>query len=757
MIPRLILALALLALGAIPRPALAHEDDPHVCGDGVAQAEEQCDDGNQVDDDACHNDCTLNCSAEDYPSTFAAIQDKVFEAYGCSELACHSSIGAATSGGLNLEAVHSYVGLLGASGTGAASGGNLLKRVEPSEPELSFLYLKLLKKTDAAGLAEIHPTDDVGTPMPSNLLTLTPQHLEAVRLWIRGGAPGDKVVEGTAALLDTCLPEPDPLKIPLPDSPSAGDGVQLRQPPWPLPANGGDSQGEDEICMAAYYDFTATSLVPDWAKVECPPELRFRKGCSQNPDQTCSEDAECGAGNVCEPVRNALNPESGCFTWDRQVLYQDPQSHHSIINLYTGAAATDTVNPGTGESWWGDWTYKLEPDDPEYAAKHGQPCKPLEVDPALGYNRGCASSVVSTFACIGYGPPDASGFDSNVLPMIGGSQEPYYVVDLAAGAYGRLPMKGLVVWNSHAFNLTPTDSTLAQYLNVEFAPLEDQRYPTEQLFMADWIFTTNVPPFQSREICATTTLPKDTNLFRLSSHTHRHGALWRTWAPPNTPCQPACPETACIPGTPICFCENATGTVCSDDYFTPCFFDAQCGEGNACIELPICDGPREDAPIYFSTSYSDPLQLDFTPPVHLGSPDVEDRTYLFCALYDNGIELPVKQHTTSPLPPALKIFGIELDPNTTEFIGGPCPPSKLACLDGPNQGELCWTGELASSDAFCGGPGLCDACPVHGGITTEDEMFILLGNYYVPEPAGALLGVVALGVAGLLARRARCA
>jgi hypothetical protein len=500
--------------------------------------------------------------------------------------------------------------------------------------------------------------------------------------------------------------------------------------------------------MSAYYDFSATGLVPDWAKVECPPELQLRKGCSQNTEIPCSSDAECGQGNVCEPVRNALNPESECFTWDRQVLYQDPQSHHSIINLYTGAADTSHES-------WGEWRYKLEPDDPEYAAKHGQPCDPTDVDPALGYNRGCASTVVSSFACIGYGPPDASGFDSNVLPMVGGSQEPYYTVDLAPGAYGRLPMKGLVVWNSHAFNLTPTDSTLAQYLNVEFAEPQDQLYSTEQLFMADWIFATNVPPFATQEICATTTLPQDTNLFRLSSHTHRHGALWRTWAPPNTPCQPACPETSCIPGSQICFCDNVTGTVCSDDYFTSCSSDGECGPGNACIPLPICDGPREDDPIYFSTSYSDPLQLDFTPPVHLGSPDVEDRTYLFCAVYDNGVELPVKQHSTSPLPPSLKIFGVELDPNTTEFIGGPCPPAKLTCLSGPNQGEPCWTGELASSDAFCGGAGLCDACPVHGGITTEDEMFILLGNYYVPEPAGGLLGAVALGAAGLLARRVR--
>ncbi len=28
--------------------------------------------------------------------------------------------------------------------------------------------------------------------------------------------------------------------------------------------------------------------------------------------------------------------------------------------------------------------------------------------------------------------------------------------------------------------------------------------------------------------------------------------------------------------------------------------------------------------------------------------------------------------------------------------------------------------------------GDCDACPVLAGVTTEDEMFILLGAYYLP-------------------------
>jgi hypothetical protein len=65
------------------------------------------------------------------------------------------------------------------------------------------------------------------------------------------------------------------------------------------------------------------------------------------------------------------------------------------------------------------------------------------------------------------------------------------------------------------------------------------------------------------------------------------------------------------------------------------------------------------------------------------------------------------------------------------FIGGPCQANSVACLDGPNKGQLC--GGQADPDAFCGGEGLCDACPAHGGVTTEDEMFILLGNYFVVD------------------------
>jgi cysteine-rich repeat protein len=35
--------------------------DFQICGDGMVQGTEQCDDGNDIDDDACHNNCTFTC------------------------------------------------------------------------------------------------------------------------------------------------------------------------------------------------------------------------------------------------------------------------------------------------------------------------------------------------------------------------------------------------------------------------------------------------------------------------------------------------------------------------------------------------------------------------------------------------------------------------------------------------------------------------------------------------------------------------
>ena len=73
--------------------------------------------------------------------------------------------------------------------------------------------------------------------------------------------------------------------------------------------------------------------------------------------------------------------------------------------------------------------------------------------------------------------------------------------------------------------------------------------------------------------------------------------------------------------------------------------------------LPVCEGPRPLGEIiYRSTDYSDPTNLFFDPPrSHPWRARVEDRTYLYCATYDNGStpgSPPVKLQSTSPPPPA---------------------------------------------------------------------------------------------------------
>ena len=82
--------------------------------------------------------------------------------------------------------------------------------------------------------------------------------------------------------------------------------------PWTVPAN-----SEGEVCFATYFDFEQTGQVPTWAKTDC-------------------------AGG-------ALNAYSGeCFASNRNMLTQDPQSHHSIISVYTGASLPS-------DPAWGEW------------------------------------------------------------------------------------------------------------------------------------------------------------------------------------------------------------------------------------------------------------------------------------------------------------------------------------------------------------------------------------------------------------------
>ena len=230
-----------------------------------------------------------------YASTYDAIQATVFEAKGCTTSACH---GDDMQGGLDLRPEASFDALIHQPSTVES----LLKRVLPGDQDLSLLYKKLEAATEGSDLGSL------GQGMPVNGEALSDDQLEAMRLWIRGGAPEDSIVGGTLELLG-CEGtfEPDPNKIqPLPE-PDADVGVQFYAGGWDLGA-----EAEDEVCFATYYDFS--DQVPAEYQVDCP---------------------ELGEGRK-------------CFAFRRNELAQDSQSHHSIINIYTPES-----DPNGDD--WGPW------------------------------------------------------------------------------------------------------------------------------------------------------------------------------------------------------------------------------------------------------------------------------------------------------------------------------------------------------------------------------------------------------------------
>jgi hypothetical protein len=60
-----------------------------------------------------------------------------------------------------------------------------------------------------------------------------------------------------------------------------------------------------------------------------------------------------------------------------------------------------------------------------------------------------------------------------------------------------------------------------------------------------------------------------------------------------------------------------------------------------------------------------------------------------------------------------------------------CKP--VACVAGKVEAACNGASDGASCDSSPGaGDGVCDACPITAGVTTENEMFVLIGGYALP-------------------------
>ena len=488
-----------------------------VCGNGMQERGEECDDGNDFDGDGCRADCVATeCDA--FGTTFELIQRAIFENHGCTNDACH---GNAQSGGLDLRA-GVVVRAVDRRAVEHRSGPQAHRARRPAaQPAVSQARVE-----DAARPVRLrgarHRHADAARQRPG----LTQDELEAVRLWIFAAAAKDGSVPGVGDLLNACLPEPEPLEIKPLDPPPANEGIQLQMPPWIVRAH-----SEHEVCFGSYYDLTD----------QVPAEMR-------------------GDGDT--------------FCYNAEQLRQDPLSHHLIVNLYTGAY-------GPEDPSWGGFHC-------DGGALDGQTCDPTVKD-ACGAGAFCITAMKDSIACNGFGPDDGG----RAAVPFSGAQKTNASSAFPDGAYRCVPLKGMIWWNSHAFNLTDKDGLLRAWINFRYAKPDERLYFSSGIFDLSAIFKMVVPAFQQQEVCNINVLPKNANLFELTSHMHQRGKRWRTFRGEFT-----CQGQVDGQGKPI-----------------PCdpLSPAQCNDGVACA-APDARDPMASL-IYTNFVYNDPVELRFDPPM----------------------------------------------------------------------------------------------------------------------------------------------
>ena len=637
-----------------------------------------------------------------FDSTFSAIQKVIFENRGCTSAACHD---ASASGGLDLSPAVAYDNLVDRLATSVEStGATPWQRVLPGQRDKSLLFVNVAAKTSPA----LYTAPKRAMPLGSSL-ALSDDELDALRRWIEVGAPRDGTVAGTADLLNACLPPQKPIPIEPLAAPAPGEGVQLHMAPWIV-----KKKSESEVCYASYFDFT-------------------------------------------EQVPEQFRGPNGTFRYKRQQIRQDPLSHHLIVNLYDGVK--DPHDPV-----WGG--FKCVGGD-----KDGQSCDPTAIG-ECGAGIECANEPKKSIACFGQpNLPADSGLGVNGGGFTG-TQETATTLEYAPGVYGESPLKGMIIWNSHAFNTTDEDGKLEAWINFYFAAPDEQVYPLVQIFDSSEIFVMQVPAFTAREVCNVSTLPPNSHLFELSSHNHKRGKRWRTfegaWRCDGGPnagdaCAPYGPDPAfdtpdLCAGSPCRSLKPPAGGDCNGDLVvtidelvksvglalgTDGAGDcrrADVNEDNAITIEEIIkavnsageagDRDPDDSLIYTSLVYNDPFVTRYQPIKLLGGTYSmpEERSLTYCQLYDNGFSNPndVKRKSTSP-PTPIGIPGL---------FGGPCV-TPTGCTAG-NMGAACSGSNQAQRNTSCdtsagAGDGVCDACQLLGGVTTEDEMFILMGAFFVAK------------------------
>ena len=120
--------------------------------------------------------------------------------------------------------------------------------------------------------------------------------------------------------------------------------------------------------------------------------------------------------------------------------------------------------------------------------------------------------------------------------------------------------------------------------------------------------------------------------------------------------------------------------------------------------------------IYESFSYSDPVYKEFEPSVVFDSADQKQRTIKYCATFNNGV-------FDDGTPDVSMVTRASTMPERTSCEPVACVAGKIGAPCGGAQDHAACDSSPGASD------GLCDACPITGGPTTENTMFALIPTY----------------------------
>src|SRR6185295_12860776 len=121
---------------------------------------------------------------EEFSGEFDQMQVTIFN-QNCLGGGCHNA--QSQAGGLNLSAGASYNALVNVVPTNPVAAGMGLLRVQPSNPDNSFLLIKLTG-----------PAAGEGSRMPQGMNPLPQSDIDEIRQWILNGAPPPGTLVPTA-------------------------------------------------------------------------------------------------------------------------------------------------------------------------------------------------------------------------------------------------------------------------------------------------------------------------------------------------------------------------------------------------------------------------------------------------------------------------------------------------------------------------------------------------------------------------------